>query len=93
MSLKQELETETKKWLERLRKKREGVKAKNRKSEEIIKNIDAYTSDAIYFLDGQDLVRAFECVIWAWAWLEIGAELGLLELKEERAWKEREYTS
>ncbi|MDI9610506.1 MAG: DUF357 domain-containing protein [Archaeoglobaceae archaeon] len=38
-------------------------------------NIKAYASDAEFFLLRADLVRAFECVIWAWAWLEIGLEL------------------
>jgi len=87
------LKAETKKWLERLKKKKEGIKARNKKGEEFVRNIDAYTSDAVYFLNNRDLVRAFECVVWAWAWLEIGAELELLELKEEQIWKEQEYTS
>ncbi|MCS7129804.1 MAG: DUF357 domain-containing protein [Archaeoglobaceae archaeon] len=38
-------------------------------------NIKAYASDAEFFLSRSDLIRAFECVIWAWAWLEIGLEL------------------
>jgi len=75
-----ELEAETRKWLERLNERVNNVKAKNKKGEEFIRNIEAYASDAVYFLNTGDLVRAFECVVWAWAWLEIGIELDLLEL-------------
>jgi len=74
-----ELEAETRKWLERLNEKMKNVKARNEKGEEFIRNIDAYASDAVHFLNTGDLVRAFECVVWAWAWLEIGIELDLLE--------------
>lgn len=74
-----ELEAETRKWLERLNEKMKNVKARNEKGEEFIKNIEAYASDAVHFLNTGDLVRAFECVVWAWAWLEIGIELDLLE--------------
>jgi len=38
---------------------------------EALKNIDAYLSDSKYFLEKNDLIRAFEAVIWAWAWMEI----------------------
>ena len=30
----------------------------------------------------KDLIRAFEAVIWAWAWMEIGLEKELLRQKE-----------
>ncbi len=41
-------------------------------------NIKAYISDSRYFMEKGDFVRAFECVIWAWAWLEIGLDVGKL---------------
>jgi len=43
-----------------------------------LRNINAYISDSEYFLKKGDLVRAFECVVWAWAWLEIGLDIGIL---------------
>ncbi|MCS7144136.1 MAG: DUF357 domain-containing protein [Archaeoglobaceae archaeon] len=43
-----------------------------------LENIKAYISDSEYFISSYDFIRAFECVIWAWAWLEIGLELGML---------------
>jgi hypothetical protein len=34
------------------------------------------------FLEKGDLIRAFEAVIWAWAWMEIGLQKGLLRQRE-----------
>jgi len=64
--------------LERIKVRIEGIKAVNRKGEEFLRNINAYISDSEYFLEKRDLVRAFECVVWAWAWLEIGLDIGIL---------------
>ncbi|MFW6127978.1 MAG: DUF357 domain-containing protein [Halobacteriota archaeon] len=77
--LEEDLRHETTKWLERLEKERDGVKVLNSKGQEFMNNIKAYTSDSKYFLDKGDLIRAFECVVWAWAWLEIGFDLHLME--------------
>ncbi len=74
----EELENETIKWLERIKVRIEKVNAINKKGEEFLKNIRAYISDSEYFLEKGDLVRAFECVVWAWAWLEIGLNIGIL---------------
>ena len=46
--------------------------------EDMLENMSAYLSDSHYFLEQDDLIRAFEAVIWAWAWMEIGLEKGLL---------------
>ncbi len=75
----EELREETIKWLERIKKRLKNVKAVNRKGEEFIRNIEAYVYDSKYFLEKNDLIRAFECVVWAWAWLEIGLDIGILE--------------
>ena len=48
------------------------------KATRFAENIAAYISDSRHFLDNGDLIRAFEAVIWAWAWMEIGKEIGLL---------------
>ena len=74
MSLEEELQGETLKWLERAKSLFRGVSGDRHLSE----NISAYLQDSEYFLENQDLVRAFEAVVWAWAWMEIGLELGLL---------------
>jgi len=46
---------------------------------EFLENISAYIADSRYFLEKNDLIRAFEAVIWAWAWMEIGLLKGILQ--------------
>jgi len=46
---------------------------------EFLENISAYIRDSQFFLDKGDLIRAFEAVIWAWAWREIGLDKGILQ--------------
>ncbi|PKM91965.1 MAG: DUF357 domain-containing protein, partial [Euryarchaeota archaeon HGW-Euryarchaeota-1] len=36
-----------------------------------------------YFLEKGDFVRAFEAIIWAWAWIEIGEKEGFLEVEKK----------
>ena len=76
--LEDELKEETLKWLERIEEEMEYISAAG-ESDDFITNISAYISDSKYFLEKSDLIRAFEAVIWAWAWLEIGLKLGLLD--------------
>jgi uncharacterized protein len=73
--LEADLRSETLKWLE----KAEWLFCKiSPKDNRFAENIAAYLSDSRHFLDNGDLIRAFEAVIWAWAWMEIGKEIGLL---------------
>lgn len=65
---------ETKKWLNRVKVRINELDGERR----FIENIKAYISDSEYFLRSSDFIKAFECVIWAWAWLEIGLEIGML---------------
>ena len=75
MSVEEELRKETIKWLERIEKiDFDGDK-------DFVENIRAYISDSKYFLKRNDLIRAFECVVWAWAWLEIGKRFGFVCLR------------
>lgn len=46
--------------------------------ERFLSNIRAYLSDSCHFAEKGDLIRAFEAVVWAWAWIEIGLEVGIL---------------
>ena len=78
MVLYEELKKEIKKWLEKIEKLE--IKPKNDNGEEFKNNIEAYIHDSKYFLEGGDLIRAFEAVIWAWAFLEICKELGFLDI-------------
>lgn len=77
--LEEDLEHETTKWLERLQTEKNAVKVLNSRGREFMNNIEAYISDTGYFLGKGDLIRAFECVVWAWAWLEIGLEIELFQ--------------
>ncbi len=76
-SLEEELKRETEKWLSRIEKIK--IVEKCEKGKEFVENIKAYVKDAGYFLEKGDLIRAFECVVWAWAWMEIGKEIGLIK--------------
>lgn len=69
------LREETLKWLG----KAEDLFSDISGDERFIENISAYISDSRYFLEKGDLIRAFEAVIWAWAWMEIGIETGDLK--------------
>ncbi len=77
MTLEEDLRSETLKWLRRIEKLR--IRGKS----EFVDNINAYIHDTDYFLRKNDLIRAFECIVWAWAWLEIGRNLGYLEVEDE----------
>ncbi len=74
-----ELRTETEKWHEKLRSRLESVAAVDDEGEDLLENAQAYHSDADHFRAEEDWVRAFESVIWAWSWIEIGERLGHLE--------------
>jgi hypothetical protein len=81
MEMKKKLEEETKKWLERIETKRKKITLKDEGGQDFLKNIDAYISDSKHFLQKDDLIRAFEAVIWAWAYMEIGEGLGIVSEK------------
>ncbi|HII06628.1 MAG TPA: DUF357 domain-containing protein [Methanotrichaceae archaeon] len=78
MSLEEDLRAETEKWLIRAEKALETVSARGEVGERFRVNIAAYLSDCRYFLEQDDLIRAFEAVIWAWAWIEIGQDVKML---------------
>lgn len=73
------------KWLGRIEGKLPGLKATGQKGEEFLTNIRAYVSDSRHFLETDDYVNAFEAVIWAWSWYEIGEELRLLSSSRPRS--------
>ena len=73
--LETDLKGETLKWLGKAEHLFSRISPKDNRFAE---NISAYMSDSRHFLDNGDLIRAFEAVIWAWAWMEIGKEIGLL---------------
>lgn len=79
MSTEKRLSDETKKWKERLEEELPKTTAATPKGEEFLANIRAYLSDSGHFEEKNDRVRAFEAIVWSWAWLEIGRDLKLLK--------------
>jgi hypothetical protein len=75
MSVERELLRETLKWINKAEEELKNIKINDQK---FARNVEAYIKDSKYFLEKEDLIRAFECIIWAWAWIEIGKEIGLV---------------
>ena len=69
--VEQQLKEETEKWIGKAKARRKSIRSGSKH----LKNIDAYISDSEYFLGKNDLIHAFEAIIWAWAWIEILEEL------------------
>ncbi len=81
MDLEKELKRETEKWLGKIREEMRGAEVLDKEREGLLENIRAYVKDCNYFLGKNDLIRAFESVVWAWSWLEILKELKLLKVR------------
>jgi len=69
---------EVQKWLGKIKEELENCSPTNRKGEEFLENINAYVSDSEHFLGKEDLFLSWEAVIWAFAFLTIGKDLGIL---------------
>ena len=72
--LEADLLSETVKWQGKAQDLYENISGE----EEFMENISAYIQDCQYFLEKDDLIRAFEAIIWAWAWMEIGLQKSIL---------------
>ena len=81
MDLEKELKRETEKWLGKIREEMRGAEVLDKEREGLLENIRAYVKDCNYFLGKNDLIRAFESVVWAWSWLEILKELKVLKVR------------
>ncbi|MDY6776730.1 MAG: DUF357 domain-containing protein, partial [Candidatus Nanohaloarchaea archaeon] len=75
---RERLEEETGKWRGRLEDRLQEVSYGGEEGEEMVENARAYLEDSRHFEREDDLVRAFESVVWGWAWLEIGEKLNIL---------------
>lgn len=58
----------------------ERIKVEDDKGEEMLTNIKAYISDSKHFLKAGNEVKSFECIVWAWAILEICEELEVFKI-------------
>jgi uncharacterized protein len=79
-NLENDLRDETMKWLEKAEEMMQTIVPAGEKlrPKHFLNNISAYIYDSKHFLEYGDLIRAFEAVVWAWAWIEIGLEMGIL---------------
>jgi hypothetical protein len=73
------LDAETDTWADRLDEALDDAQAATEEGQAFLENVRAYRSDADHFVEQGDLVRAFEAVVWAWAWLEIGARIDAID--------------
>ncbi|MEM1688923.1 MAG: DUF357 domain-containing protein [Candidatus Hadarchaeales archaeon] len=85
MSLSDDLLNEIEKWKAKLDKGILTAAPIDSVGEAMLSNIKAYRQDCDHFLRKGDLVRSFECLVWAWAYLEIGQNLGHIVKKSPSA--------
>jgi hypothetical protein len=81
MSLADELRAEIKKWTERLDERIPKTVPVDNHGKRMLENLKAYRGDSGHFSERGDLVRSFECLVWAWALLETGNLLGHLKTR------------
>lgn len=83
LSLEEELRGEAEKWLVRAERAFKKLPRQEGFAMQFYTNIEAYLSDSHHFLKNGDLIRAYEAVIWAWAWMEIGEQTGILSAAQK----------
>lgn len=77
MAVKDRLRAETDTWTGRFDDRIDAVSA-TADGKRLLENARAYRDDTEHFIAEEDWVRAFEAIVWAWSWLEIGKELDVL---------------
>ncbi len=82
MDTEEQLIGETDKWLGKAQERIVGITANDKKGEEFLTNIKAYIDDTKHFSEQDDHIRAFEAIVWAWAWIEIGLDNEIIKEKE-----------
>jgi hypothetical protein len=77
--LESKLSKEIEKWTCKLDEILPTTKSSSDEGKDLIEDIKAYSKDSEYFLEKGDLIKSFECLIWAWALLEIGKRFRYLK--------------
>jgi len=80
MDTEKSIVAETNKWLKKLENMK--ISPRTDKGREYKANIEAYIKDSRHFLEKKDYVRAFEAVVWAWAFLEISIDLKIISVED-----------
>ena len=81
--LKNDLREEIGKWTEKLDDRLPKLTAKDEEGEGILENAKAYREDSEHFYEEGHLIESYESLIWAWAFIEIGENLGHLVKSEK----------
>ena len=71
------------KWLVKLEPLAEMAEPADPKAAAVIDNARAYVKDARHWLEQDNLVLAFECMVHSWAILETARELGAVSVPEQ----------
>ncbi|MEM0480949.1 MAG: DUF357 domain-containing protein [Candidatus Aenigmatarchaeota archaeon] len=77
------LEEIARKEIEKMDKVIKEVKVLEPKALEIYNLAISYLIDSKYFLEKKDFIRAFECVVISWAYLDACLHLNLIEIPEK----------
>jgi hypothetical protein len=75
MSVDAELIKEIEKWSKKLDDSLLSIHAFDDRGAKMLENVRAYRNDSKHFFERGNLMKSFECLIWAWALLEVGKEL------------------
>jgi hypothetical protein len=75
VGIEADLKAEIEKWSKKLDASLQNIRPIGEKGIEMLQNIRAYRNDSKHFLERGDLIKSFECLIWAWAILELGKEM------------------
>lgn len=79
--MEEELMAEIRKWTDKIAEERKNIVLADNDRKDFLKNIDAYISDSAYFLEQGKLIESFEALIWSWAYVTIGKDMGILKEK------------
>ena len=77
--IEKSLRKEIRKWSKKLDSALQAVDPLTDRGLKLLENIRAYREDSKHFMEKRDWIKSFECLVWAWAVLEIGKELGHLK--------------
>lgn len=66
-------------WRDRLDAALDEAEPQTEQGDAFLENVRAYRDDTDHFESKGDLVRAFEAIVWAWSWLEIGARIDAID--------------
>jgi hypothetical protein len=75
--VEEELAREIERWSRKLEEALRGVRPSDERGRRLLENREAYRKDSHHFRS-RSPVKSFECLIWAWALLEMGREFGCL---------------